>query len=172
MNKSEKEAMVGELREKFAQAKAAIVSEYRGLTVAQANKLRRALDEEEAAYRVVKNTLARIAVKGTDFEALEGQFSGPISITFAYKDVAGTAKALTKFAKENPGFVIRSGGLGGKLISAADVDALSKLPGREQLLGQLVGVFAGPLRNLVGVLSGVPRSLVQVLHAIQEKKAA
>ncbi|NTU60303.1 MAG: 50S ribosomal protein L10, partial [Deltaproteobacteria bacterium] len=74
--------------------------------------------------------------------------------------------------KENPALVVRCGALGGKLLSAADVEALSKLPSRDQLLGQFVGVLQGPLRNLVGVLSGVPRSFVQVLSAIQDKKAA
>ena len=172
MNKTEKEAAVAELREKLQSAKAAILTEYRGLTVAQANKLRRALDREEAAYRVVKNTLARIAVRGTDFEPLQDSFSGPTSLTLAYRDVVATAKVLTDFAKETPALVIRSGGLGGKLLSAADVEALSRLPAREHLLALLVGVLAGPLRGLLGVLSGVPRSFVQVLHSLEEKKAA
>jgi large subunit ribosomal protein L10 len=172
VNKAEKQAAVADLRERLQGAKAAILTEYRGLTVTQANKLRRALDREEAAYRVVKNTLARIAVKGTDFEALHDSFSGPISLTLVYRDVVATAKVLTEFARETPALVIRSGGLGGKLLSAADVEVLSKLPARDQLLGQLVGVLAGPLRGLLGVLSGVPRSFVQVLYSLQEKKAA
>ncbi|GAB4264255.1 MAG: 50S ribosomal protein L10 [Deferrisomatales bacterium] len=172
MRRAEKEATVAELREKFQGAEAVILTEYRGLTVAQANELRRSLEKEEAVYRVAKNTLARIAVEGTEFEGLRGEFTGPISVTFAGRDPAATAKVLAQFAKANPALTIRGGALGGKVLSAADVDALSKLPGREELLGQLVGVLAGPLRNLVGVLAGVPRSFVQVLHGIQEKKAA
>lgn len=172
MNKSQKEATVTELREKFKDAEAAILTGYRGLTVAQADKLRRTLEKEEAAYRVVKNTLARIAVEGTDYEILRDEFTGPTAVAFSSRDPAATAKALADFAKEHPVFEIRSGALSGTLLTAADVQALSKLPSREQLLGQLLSVMAGPMRNLAGVLAGVPRNFVQVLNAIQEKKAA
>jgi large subunit ribosomal protein L10 len=172
VRKSQKEANVAELREKFQQAEAAILASYRGLNVAQANTLRRSLEKEDSAYRVVKNTLARIAVEGTPFEVLKDQFVGPIGVAFAQRDSVATAKALADFAKDHPALEIRAGALGGKLLSAADVNALAKLPSREQLLGQLVGVMAGPARNLVGVMAGVPRSFVQVLSAIQEKKAA
>lgn len=172
MDRAQKEAEVEELRRKFQGAKAAILAEYRGLTVARSNKLRRALEKEGAAYRVVKNTLARIAVEGTDYAVLNDELRGPISVVLAYQDPAATAKVVDAFAKENPLFIVRCGALGGKLLGAADVEALSKLPSREQLLGQFVGVLQGPLRNLVGVLAGVPRSFVQVLSAIEQKKAA
>lgn len=172
MNRREKEATVEELRKRFQDAEAAILTEYRGLTVAQANVLRRSLEKEEAVYRVVKNTLARRAVEGTDFEALQEEFTGPVSVTFAHRDSASTAKALTVFSKAHPALKVRAGGLRGRILSAADVEALSKLPSREQLLGQFVGALAGPLRSLVGLLSGVPRNFVQVLAAIQEKKTA
>src|SRR5512137_1872602 len=99
---------------------AAVLAEYRGLTVARSNKLRRALEAEGAAYRVVKNTLAKIAVEGTEFEVLKDEFRGPLSMVLAYKDAAATAKVLDAFAKENPAFVIRCGALGGKLFQAAD----------------------------------------------------
>lgn len=172
MIREKKEAKVAELREKFQGAKAAILTEYRGLTVAQANNLRRALDDEQALYRVIKNTLARIAIEGTQFEGLKEDLTGPISVTLAHADPASTAKVLTRFAKENPALVIRSAALGEQRLGPDDVEALAKLPSREELLGQFVGVCAGPLRNLVGVLAGVPRAFVQVLNAIGEKKAA
>jgi large subunit ribosomal protein L10 len=172
VRRTEKEAVVEELREKFQGAQAAFLAEYRGLSVAQSNKLRRALEKEGAAYRVIKNTLARIAVGGTAFDVLKDEFRGPLSVVLAYNDAAATAKVVDGFAKENPAFIVRAGALGGRLFGPLDVEALSKLPSRDQLLGQLVGVMQGPLRNLVGVLSGVPRSFVQVLHAIEEKKAA
>ncbi len=172
MNKTEKQATVTELREKFQGAQAAIVTEYRGLTVAKANELRRALEKEGAVYRVIKNTLARLAVEGTEYAVLQGEFTGPVAVTWAYRDPVATAKVLTQFAKDTPVLTLRSGALGGKLLSVPEVEALSKLPSREQLLGQLLSVMVGPMRNLVGVLSGVPRSFVQVLHAIEEKKAA
>jgi large subunit ribosomal protein L10 len=172
VDRTQKEAVVQELREKLQGVQSVVLAEYRGLTVAQSNKLRRALEKEGAAFRVVKNTLARIAVEGTPFEVLKGELKGPLAAVVAYQDPAATAKVLDAFAKEHPALVIRCGALGGKLIQAADVEALSKLPSRDQLLGQFVGVLQGPLRNLVGVLAGVPRSLVQVLSAIEQKKAA
>ncbi len=172
MNRTEKEATVGELREKFQQAQAAIITEYRGLTVAKVNELRRALEKEGAVYRVVKNTLARLAVEGTEYGVLQDQFLGPVAVTWAGQDAVAAAKVLTEFAKGSDALTIRSGALGGRLLTAADVDALAKLPSREQLLGQFLSVLVGPMRNLVGVLSGVPRNFVQVLHAIEQKKAA
>lgn len=172
MDRTQKEAVVAELREKFQGAQAAILGEYRGLTVARSDKLRRALEKEGATFRVVKNTLAHLAVEGTEFEVLKDAFKGPLGVVLAYKDAVAAAKVVDAFAKENPLFVVKGGALGGKLLSAADIEALSKLPSREQLLGQLVGVMVAPIRNLLGVLTGVPRSFVQVLHAIEEKKAA
>jgi large subunit ribosomal protein L10 len=172
VKRTEKEATVGELREKFQQAQAAIITEYRGLTVAKVNELRRALEKEGAVYRVVKNTLARLAVEGTEYGVLRDQFLGPVAVTWAGQDAVAAAKVLTEFAKGSDALTIRGGALGGRLLTAADVDALAKLPSREQLLGQFLSVLVGPMRNLVGVLSGVPRSFVQVLHAIEQKKAA
>lgn len=172
MNRTEKEAEVAELRQKFQSAQAAILAEYRGLKVAQTNRLRRVLEKEGATFRVIKNTLAAIAVEGTAFEVLKDQFQGPISVVLAHGDAAAAAKALDGIVKEMPALVIRCGALGGKLFGADQVEALSRLPSREQLLGQFVGVLQGPMRNLVGVLSGVPRNFVQVLAAIEQKKAA
>jgi len=172
VRRTEKEATVAELREKFQGAQAAIVTEFRGITVAKVNELRRALEKEGAVYRVVKNTLVRRAVEGTEYGVLAGEFTGPLAVTWAYEDPVAAAKALTKFAKDNSVITIRCGALGGKLLDSAQIEALAKLPSREQLLGQLLSVLVGPMRNLVGVLSGVPRSFVQVLHAIEEKKAA
>jgi large subunit ribosomal protein L10 len=172
VNRTEKEATVTELREKFQGAQAAIVTEFRGITVAKVNELRRALEKEGAVYRVVKNTLARRAVEGTEYEVLADQFIGPVGVTWAYQDPVAAAKVLAQFAKDSPVLTLRGGALGGKFLDPVQVEALSKLPSREQLLGQLLSVLVGPMRNLVGVLSGVPRSFVQVLHAIEEKKAA
>ena len=148
------------------------MSEFRGITVAKVNELRRALEKEGAVHRVVKNTLARLAVAGTEYEVLAGEFSGPLAVTWVYQDPVATAKVLVQFAKDSPVLTVRCGALGGKLLAAEQVEALSKLPSREQLLGQLLSVLVAPMRNLVGVLSGVPRSFVQVLHAIEQKKAA
>lgn len=172
MNKQQKESNIAELKESFQRAQAVVLAEYKGLTVAQSNSLRRDLDKNDTGYRVVKNTLAKIAIEGTSYEGLKDDFVGPISVAFAYSDPAATAKALQEFSKANPTLLIKCGSLGGVNLTASDVEALSKLPSREQLLGQLLSVLAGPMRNLVGVLSGVPRKFVQVLQAIEDKKAA
>lgn len=172
MNRSEKESTVAELREKFQNTQAAILTEYRGITVAQSNQLRRELEQEGANFRVVKNSLARRAIADSEYACLDEHFVGPIAVTFTDQDPAAAAKVIAKFAKAHDPFVVKAGALGGRLLSAGDVEALSKLPGIQEMRGQLVGVMAGPLRGLVTVLSGVPRSFVQVLGAIQEKKAA
>lgn len=172
MIRSEKEAQVAELREKFQDAPAAILTEYRGITVAQSNELRRELEKEGATFRVVKNSLARRAVEDTEFAVLDEQFSGPVAVAFTGQDPAATAKVVAKFAKEFDPLMVKAGALGGKLLSDAEVDALSKLPSIDELRGQLLSVMVGPARGLVTVLSGVPRSFVQALNAIQEKKAA
>ncbi|WP_459940069.1 50S ribosomal protein L10 [Deferrisoma palaeochoriense] len=172
MNKTQKQEAVQELREMFEKAQGIVVSEFRGLTVAQANALRRGLEKEGAGHKVVKNTLARIAVQGTPYEPLVDEFVGPTAVSFTFGDPVALAKAVVDFAKANPQITIRSGGLPGRAITAAEVEALAKLPSREQLLGQFVGVLAGPIRGLLGVLSGVPRGFVQVLSQIQKQKEA
>ncbi|TLN23455.1 50S ribosomal protein L10 [bacterium] len=172
MNKETKEKEIRELQEKFKTAQAVYFTHNKGMTVKAVNELRRSMDKNDAKYRVAKNTLLRIAIEGTDFAVLGDSFKGPTGVIFVKGDPATVAKSLLEFAKKNDKIEVRGGALGGKLLSAADVDAISKLPSREQMLGMFVGVLQGPLRNLVGVLSGVPRSFVQVLHAIEEKKAA
>ncbi len=172
MNRTEKEAAVEQLRETFQNAGAIVVSEFRGLTVAQANLLRRTLEKEGAGHRVVKNTLARLAVEGTPYEGLKESFTGPTAISFTSGDPVALAKAVVKFADDNPQLTIRCGATPGRVLSQDEVKALSKLPGREELLAQFVGVLAGPIRGLLGVLSGVPRSFVQVLYQIQKQKEA
>jgi len=172
VNRTQKQEAVQQLKEMFEKAQGVVVSEFRGLTVAQANTLRRSLEKEGAEHRVVKNTLARLAVEDTPYEGLRDAFVGPTAVSFTFEDPVALAKAVTEFAKDNPVLTVRCGGLPGKPITAAEVEALSRLPGREQLLGQLVGVMAGPIRGLLGVLSGVPRGFVQVLSQIQQQKEA
>lgn len=172
VDKDKKQLNINELRGLFEASQAVFLTHYRGLTVKQLEELRRALKEAGGAYRVAKNTLVTLAVSGTDNESLAPELKGPTGLVFANEDPAAAAKALCEIAKKYDKLEIRGGVLAGKFLTPADVDALSKLPSREQMLGMFVGVVQGPLRNLVGVLSGVPRSFVQVLHAIEQKKAA
>lgn len=172
MNKQGKNEIVAELAGKLANAKAAYLADYRGINVEQVNALREQLRQEGVEYRVVKNTLLRLAAKGTGVECLDSQFQGPTAITIVSGDPVAPAKTLVEFAKKNAKFELRAGALDGKVLTAADIKALSELPSREVLLAKVLGSLNAPASNFVGVLAAIPRSLVQVLAAIQDQKAA
>jgi len=172
LNKTGKEQVVAELAEKLAGAKASFLADYRGLTVEQVNDLRGKLRAAGVDYRVVKNTLLKLAIKDTASECLVPMLSGPTAIAIALGDVVAPAKVLSEYAKANPKFELKGGALEGKALSLADIKALSDLPSREVLLAKMLGSMSAPATNFVGVLAAVPRSLVQVLAAIQDKKAA
>lgn len=172
MNRQSKEAMVAEFAEKLKQTKAAFLADYRGLNVAQATALRRKLHDVGIEYRVVKNTLLRLAAKDTHAACLDEQLTGPTAIALVKGDPVVPAKALVEFAKAHNAFEIKAGVLDGKLLSAADIKALSDLPSREQLLAMMLGSMSAPATNFVGVLAAIPRSLVQVLSAIKDQKDA
>ena len=172
MNRDNKEQLVAELAEKLASAKAAFLADYRGLNVEQLNKLRSELRAAGVEYRVVKNTLLRLAAQGTGAAALDPFLEGPTAIAIAGQDPVAPAKILSEFAKTNAKFELKGGALEGKTLSVEDVKALAELPSREQLLAMMLGSLNAPATNFVGVLAAIPRSLVQVLAAIQDQKAA
>lgn len=172
MNKDNKEQLVSELAERLASAKAAFLADYRGLNVEQVNKLRNELRAAGVEYRVVKNTLLRLASKGTSTECLDPFLAGPTAIAIAGQDPVAPAKILNEFAKANAKFELKGGALEGKALSVEDIKALAELPSREQLLARMLGSISAPATNFVGVLAAIPRSLVQVLAAIQDKKEA
>lgn len=167
-----KEQLVQELAEKLKTAKAAFLADYRGLKVEEVNTLRGKLRETGVEYRVVKNTLLRLAAKGTDFECMSDQLAGPTAIAIAQEDPVAPAKVLSDYAKDSKAFELKSGVLDGKLLSLDDIKALSELPSREVLLAKMLGSINAPVSNFVGVLAAIPRSLVQVLAAIQDQKNA
>ena len=172
MKKSSKEQVVSELAGKLAAAKASFLADYRGLTVDQVNQLRGKLREVGVDYRVVKNTLLKLAAKDTGAACLEEHLTGPTAIAIVMDDPVAPAKVLSEYAKQNNKFELKAGALEGKLLSLDDIKALSDLPSREVLLAKMLGSMNAPITNFVGVLAAVPRSLVQVLAAIQDKKAA
>lgn len=172
MNKQSKEAVVAEFSGKLAEAKAAFLADYRGLTVEQANDLRRKLRAAGVEYRVVKNTLLRRAAKDTPAACLDDYLVGPTAIALAADDPVAPAKALVEFAKDSKVFELKAGMLDGKLLTIDDIRALSDLPSREQLLAKMLGSLNAPATNLVGVFAAVPRSFVQVLAAIKDQKEA
>lgn len=172
MKKDNKEQLVAELAEKLEASKAAFLADYRGLNVEQVNQLRTQLRGVGIEYRVAKNTLLKLAARGTGAECLSGFLEGPTAIAIATGDPVAPAKILSDFARANAKFALKGGALGGKALTAADIQALADLPSREVLLAKMLGSINAPVSNFVGVLAAVPRSLVQVLAAVQEKKAA
>ncbi len=172
MDRTGKEQLVAELAGKLAATKAAFIADYRGLNVDQVNELRGQLRGAGVEYRVVKNTLLRLATKGTEKECLDGILQGPTAIAIAGDDPVAPAKVLSDFAKANEKFELKAGVLDGNLLSVEEIKALANLPSRDELLAKMLGSISAPATNFVGVLAAIPRSLVQVLSAIQDKKAA
>jgi large subunit ribosomal protein L10 len=172
LNKNSKEQIVAELAEKLATAKAAYLTDYRGINVDEANTLRGELLKAGVEYRVVKNTLLKLAIKGTDNECLSDHLNGPTSLTIVNDDPVASAKVLSDFAKKVKAFELKCGVLDGKALSIEDITALAALPSREVLLAKMLGSINAPVSNFVGVLAAVNRSLVQVLAAIKDQKDA
>lgn len=172
MKKQSKEVVVAEFAEKLKVTKAAFLADYRGLNVEQTNALRRKLKDAGVEYRVVKNTLLRLAAKDTDSACLDEHLSGPTAIALVNDDPVAPAKALVEFAKQYNVFELKAGMLNGKLLSVADIKDLADLPSREQLIAKMLGSMNAPVSNFVGVLAAIPRSLVQVLAAIKDQKEA
>ncbi len=172
MNKQSKADLVAEFAAKLKVTKAAFLADYRGLDVEQANELRNKLRAVGVEYRVVKNTLLRLAAKDTDSVCLDEYLNGPTAIALVSDDPVAPAKALVEFAKKNNIFELKAGMLDGKLLGVADIKALAELPSREELLAKMLGSMSAPATNFVGVLAAVPRTFVQVLAAIRDQKEA
>jgi large subunit ribosomal protein L10 len=170
LNRDEKATVVEELSGKFAKAKIAVVTDYRGLTVPVFQELRRELRKNNAEIRVAKNTLLRRAVQGTPFEAMDEHFTGTSAITVSNEDPVSPAKVLVEFGKGHPQLTIRGAVLDGKALTPDDIVALSRLPGKDVLLAKLLSVMQAVPTNFVQVLSGVPRKMVYLLQAVRDKK--
>lgn len=172
MRKSEKAEIVQGIQEKVAKSHIGILTDFTGLKVEDMTRLRRQLHESAAELTVVKNTLLRrAATDDSPISPLMPHFTGPNALALGYEDPVAVTKVLIKFAQEKPQLQIKAGILGGQALSLKDLEALAKLPAREVLLAQLLGVMQGVPRGLVTVLSGVIRNLLNVLVAIRDKKA-
>jgi len=170
LNLQDKKAIVEELQEKFRQSRIVIVTDYQGLNVEKMNALRRKLRDENIEYRVVKNTLLVRAAQDTDVAALDAHFTGPSAVAMSFEDPVAPAKVLTDFAKENEKLEIKVGLLRGKILEMADIKALSSLPPRDVLLGQLLSAMNGVPGGFVRTLAAVPQGLLNVLVAIKDQK--
>ncbi len=169
MNRTEKEQVIGELHEKMAKAKAAIVAEPKGLTVAVVTELRKKLRDAKVEYRVVKNTLAARAAKGTTLEQLAEKFVGPTAIVMSYDDVVAPAKLLTDFMKDRENFAIRTAVIEGRIVDAKGIQALAKLPGIQELRAQIAAMIAQPATKLARMIGTPGQQLARVLGARREQ---
>jgi large subunit ribosomal protein L10 len=165
-----KVATIDEVKSRVAASTTAVVTEYRGLTVAQISALRRQLRTLGADYKVFKNTLVRRAIAGTDVESLSEFLVGPTAIAFVDGDVSAVAKALRDFARETPKLIVKGGVVDGKPLSMKDLSALADLPSRDVLLAQIAGLLASPLRTMAGLLKAVPQNFAYGLSALIDSK--
>jgi large subunit ribosomal protein L10 len=175
----EKVAVVTEVRERFDRAGAAILTEYRGLTVKEIAALRRSLSAAGGDYRVYKNTLVRFAARDLGIVDLDALLTGPTAIAFVNPavdgrggDAAVVAKALREYARSNPKLVVKGGVLGNRVMSADDTNALADLPSRDVLLARFAGALAAPLQQFAGLLQALPRNFAYGLKALMEQVAA
>jgi large subunit ribosomal protein L10 len=166
----DKVATVDEVKSRVDATSTAVVTEYRGLTVAEISDLRRKLRALGTDYKVFKNTLVRRAVAGTAVEPLSEFLEGPTAIAFVNGDVSAVAKTLRDFAKESPKLVMKGAVMDGKPLSLADLVALADLPSRDVLLAQFAGLLASPLRTMAGLLKAVPQNLAYGLSALIDSK--
>lgn len=169
--KAFKNNKVEEIKEIIAKAKVAIVSDYRGFSVADITNLRRRLQKEDGDYTVVKNTLAKIAIKDTQFEGLEEFLKGPSGIAFGFGDEVAPAKVILKYLKEaKKANEVKGGVLDGKIITAKEVRAISELPSKPELIAKIMGSLSSPAQGLTNTVNGVARALVCAMEEVRKKK--
>lgn len=172
MARPEKSAVVTDVRDRITAASATMLTEYRGLTVSQLARLRAELRKSGAEYRVVKNTLTKIAVRDAGYEVPDELLTGPTAITFCGEDPVAAAKALRTFAKDNPALVVKGAILDGRFIDAGETSRLADLASREELLAKAAGlmqaIVAQPARLALASLSKAAR----LFAALQDKRAA
>jgi large subunit ribosomal protein L10 len=172
MKINEKKRIVEDLHEKFSKSKVVILTDYKGLDVDSINDLRRRLRESQIQYQVVKNSLLIRASKDTDVELIKDSFKGPSAVALGFDDPIPPAKVLTKFAGENEKLEIKAGVMNGKVLDISAIKALSALPPREVLIGQLLSVMNGVPTGFVRALVDVQRRFLNVMVAIKEQKEA
>ena len=171
MNREGKEHVVSHLSDKLKEASLVVVTDYRGLSVEKITKLRNELRSVSSDYRVAKNTLLKRASQGTDLEQLHQYFTGPTAIVLSLGDPIAPVKVLVKYLKDYSELSIKGSFLQGTFLSAEDTQALSTLPGRNELLGKLLSLLVSSQVRLLNVLSGVPQKFVRVLRAIEQSKS-
>jgi len=166
----EKEKVVLELREKLRGVRSALLTDFRGLSVAEITELRDLLRKSSIEYRVVKNSLAELAFRETELRGLQEYLNGPTAIAWSCEDPIAPSKVLIGFAKAKPTFQVKVGYVEGKIMGQTELLALSELPPREVLLAKFLGGMQASLQGLVGVLKGQIQALITILDTIRGRK--
>ena len=171
MNRSGKAVIIEAVKARAEKASFAVITDFKGMTVEELTNLRVSLRNAGGEYLVVKNTRARIALTDGTHNAIKDNFHDNCGVAFGFDDPVAVAKALSDFAKQSKLFELRCASLDGKAMTAAQIDALAKLPGREQLLGQLLGTMNAVPTNFVSLFANMVRGLLYALKGIEDQKA-
>ncbi len=166
-----KKQIVSEVNDVASGALSAVVAEYRGLTVADMTKLRNKARDSGVYLRVIRNTLAKRAVEGTDFVCMQEAFTGPVICAFSKEEPGSAARLLKEFSKEYESMNVTALSIGGKLLGADQINAVASLPTYEEALAKLMSVMNGPITKLTRTLNDVPGKLVRVVAAVKDAKA-
>ncbi len=172
LTRQQKEAVVAEVAEAASGAFSAVAAEFRGLSVSQLNSLRVEARQKGVYLRVVKNTLTRRALAGTDFECLSEALSGPMIIGISQEDPGSAARLFRDFAKSNDALVPQAAAVGGQLYGPSELDKVASLPTRDEALAMLMSVMQAPTAKLVRTLNEVPGKLVRTVEAVRLQKEA
>jgi large subunit ribosomal protein L10 len=172
LNLAEKKTIVAEVAEVAANAYSAIAAEYRGLAVEEMTELRKQARENGVYLRVVKNSLARRAVEGTDFQCMQQGFTGPLVMAFSQEDPGSAARVIKDFAKGHDKLVVRLVSIGGKLLEPSEIETLAKMPTYDQAISLLMAVIKAPVEKLARTMNEVPGKLVRTVAAIRDAKEA
>jgi large subunit ribosomal protein L10 len=171
LNREEKKKAVAELKEKFQSAKGLVLTDYKGMDVSEMNALREALRKSSIEYRVIKNTLARIATEGTPASLAKDSIAGPVGIAMDYEDSAKVAREILRFAKANDKFKVTCGVIDGAFCDREKLRAISELPPRDVLLGMVAGTIQAPLVKLGQLFTATVGNFAHALSALKEKRA-
>ncbi len=170
--KAFKTEKIDAIKAKIEKAQVAVITEYQGLSVEEITKLRREIQKAGGDYMVTKNTLAKIAVKGTEYEALAEKMTGPIALAFGFEDPVTPAKAVAKFIKETKKASIVGAVLDGKLLTEAETKALAELPTKEELFAKMLGSINSPASGIANSINAVMSQLTRAMAAVRDQKAA